>query len=296
VYANPRQKILARRRRFRIPLHCDFRATTNLTVFERVVRVSRAMDSLWDSFNRGVVHMKHWFSHSLNRLWGTAAASAADPWRRAITARRRDGDGHVQTGEVMTAPTAAAVSRRNCWTSTATLGVAILRSRRRHNSSGRHGRWPLGYRWQAGPWVFGVEAQRRLGRLLRLQCQPVVRRHRHQTHQIELILFTGQVGLCTGNNWLGVEGPAPRSPTTSMKALRPRRLRDRRRHVNRWGGTVAHGSEYGFAPTKLGRPRSNTTTFRGDQQQPTSPGVPVGRSQQPAREHPARRSTSSRCA
>ena len=51
-------------------------------------------------------------------------------------------------------------SSHNCWTRTATAGVAILPiSEGCHDSSGGTVGGQVGYRWQATNWVFGLEAQ-----------------------------------------------------------------------------------------------------------------------------------------
>src|SRR5580700_11670846 len=48
----------------------------------------------------------------------------------------------------------------NCWTRTATAGAAVLPvSEGCHDASGGTVGGQLGYRWQSGPWVFGLEAQ-----------------------------------------------------------------------------------------------------------------------------------------
>src|SRR6187399_3366547 len=51
-------------------------------------------------------------------------------------------------------------SSRNCWTNTTVLGIVVPPvAEGCHDSTGGTAGGQIGYRWQAGTWVFGVEAQ-----------------------------------------------------------------------------------------------------------------------------------------
>ena len=98
----------------------------------------------------------------------------------------------------------------NCWTRTATLGVAVPRAAEGcHDSSGGTVGGQLGYRWQAGPWVFGLEAQGNWADFSGSNVSLLFGGLATNRTRIDAFgLFTGQVGYAW-NNVLGyVKGGA----------------------------------------------------------------------------------------
>jgi len=109
----------------------------------------------------------------------------------------------------------------------------------------------VGYRWQAGSWVFGLEAQ---GDWANLRTERVFVNTPFLTtntwkSQIEgLGLFTGQVGYAWNAALLYVKGGAAVvdqrfdifNTATGIGLLQASRTR--------WGGVIGVGLEYGFAP------------------------------------------------
>jgi outer membrane immunogenic protein len=110
----------------------------------------------------------------------------------------------------------------------------------------------IGYRWQAGSWVFGLEAQ---GDWANLRTErvfvntPFLNTTNTWKSTIDgLGLFTGQVGYAWNNSLLYVKGGAAVASqrfdifntATGIGLLQADRTR--------WGGTVGVGWEYGFSP------------------------------------------------
>ena len=141
-------------------------------------------------------------------------------------------------------------SSRNCWTRTATLGVAILPvSEGCHDSSGGTVGGQVGYRWQAGPWVFGLEAQGNWadfsGRNQSLLFGGLAT---NRTKIDAFGLFTGQVGYSWNNVLVYAKGGAAVTDNKYEGLATFGGVVTDRVTVSRWGGTIGAGIEYGFAP------------------------------------------------
>jgi len=138
----------------------------------------------------------------------------------------------------------------NCWTRTATLGVAVPRAAEGcQNSSGGTVGGQLGYRWQAGPWVFGLEAQGNWADFSGSNVSLLFAGAATNRTRIDAFgLFTGQVGYAW-NNVLGYVkgGAAVTDNRYDGLATLTGTVTDRARDT-RWGATVGAGIEYGFAP------------------------------------------------
>jgi outer membrane immunogenic protein len=141
-------------------------------------------------------------------------------------------------------------SSHNCWTRTATAGVAILPvSEGCHDSSGGTVGGQVGYRWQAGPWVFGLEAQGNWadfsGRNQSLLFGGLAT---NRTKIDAFGLFTGQVGYSWNNVLVYAKGGAAVTDNkyeglATLGGFVTDRVTD-----TRWGGVVGAGVEYAFAP------------------------------------------------
>jgi len=116
-----------------------------------------------------------------------------------------------------------------------------------HNASGGVVGGQIGYRWQTGGWVFGLEAQGDWANLrgdnVSLLFPPFVNRSKMDAFG----LFTGQVGYAWNNALFYVKGGAAvvddRNDILLGGVVVARSNSD-----TRWGGTVGVGFEYGFAP------------------------------------------------
>jgi len=107
----------------------------------------------------------------------------------------------------------------------------------------------IGYRWQSGGWVFGLEAQGDWADLKGSAANLLVLDNTIRSKMDAFGLFTGQVGYAWNNALLYVKGGASVTDrnyqflTTSTGGLI-----SSSGFQTRWGGTAGVGLEYGFAP------------------------------------------------
>ena len=117
-----------------------------------------------------------------------------------------------------------------------------------HDATGGTVGGQVGYRWQTGPIVFGVEGQGNWADFSGDNVSQVIPGNRNRTKIDAFGLFTGQVGYSWQNVLLYVKGGAAVTDnrysiiTTAGGALLAST------DETRWGGTVGVGFEYGFAP------------------------------------------------
>jgi outer membrane immunogenic protein len=116
-----------------------------------------------------------------------------------------------------------------------------------HDATGGTAGGQIGYRWQAGTWVFGLEGQ---GNWADFKGSNLSQQFLGVTNQSRIDafgLFTGQVGYAWNNVLLYVKGGgavvADRYRTFFAGVLTSSSNDD-----THWGGTVGVGLEYGFAP------------------------------------------------
>jgi outer membrane immunogenic protein len=135
-------------------------------------------------------------------------------------------------------------SSRNCWGATAVGGGTINDGC--NTASGGVIGGQVGYRWQTGPTVFGVEAQGDWASLRASQISIINPTLTDRAKVDGLGLFTGQIGYSWNTVLLYVKGGAA---VTSNHYDRFNAAGV----VNfasstRWGGTIGTGLEYAFAP------------------------------------------------
>jgi outer membrane immunogenic protein len=181
---------------------------------------------------------------------GTAAASAADLSPRYYKAPPPMVAAMYDWSGFYAGVNGGWGTSHNCWTRTATLGVGIARAAEGcHDSSGGTVGGQLGYRWQAGPWVFGLEAQGNWADFSGSNVSLLFAGAATNRTRIDAFgLFTGQVGYAW-NNVLGYVkgGAAVTDNRYDGLATLTGTVTDRARDT-RWGATVGAGIEYGFAP------------------------------------------------
>ena len=138
-------------------------------------------------------------------------------------------------------------SSRNCWDFLPLAGGVAPKVR--HDATGGTVGGQVGYRWQAGTWVFGLEAQ---GNWADFTGSNVSRRSpgfRNHTKVDAFGLFTGQVGYAANNVLFYVKGGAAVTSNEYRRHTTPRgALAGVTGDDTRWGGTVGVGLEYAFAP------------------------------------------------
>ncbi len=137
-------------------------------------------------------------------------------------------------------------SSRNNWDSVAPFAVGPEGS---HDATGGTIGGQVGYRWQAGTWVFGVEAQGNWADFKGSNISLFNNAFRNESKTNAFGLFTGQVGYAANNFLLYVKGGAAvtsnsyRSYNVATNALAGSTSDN-----TRWGGTIGVGAEYAFAP------------------------------------------------
>jgi outer membrane immunogenic protein len=140
-------------------------------------------------------------------------------------------------------------STHKCWNITNNAGALIPSSSEGcHDATGGMVGGQLGYRWQTGAWVFGVEAQGDWadfkGSNISLFFGPGTT---NQTKMDALGLFTGQVGYAWNNVLWYVKGGAAVTDD-KFRGLTPANVVIDQENDTRWGGTVGTGVEVSFAP------------------------------------------------
>jgi outer membrane immunogenic protein len=105
----------------------------------------------------------------------------------------------------------------------------------------------VGYRWQTGPWVFGLEAQGNWADLSGSNVSSLTGATNRS--RIDAFgLFTGQVGWAVNNALFYVKGGAAVTDSRYDIFSPAGAFLGGTGDQTRWGGTVGAGIEYGFAP------------------------------------------------
>ena len=137
---------------------------------------------------------------------------------------------------------------RKCWDGYNAGGV-FVGSEGCHDASGGIAGGQLGYRWQTGTWVFGVEGQGDWADLKGRNVSLVAPAFTNESKISAFGLLTGQIGYAANNVLLYVKGGAAvtddrfRSFVTATNVPAANSVSD-----TRWGGTVVVGVEFGFSP------------------------------------------------
>jgi outer membrane immunogenic protein len=129
-----------------------------------------------------------------------------------------------------------------CWNLAAGLSEGC------HDANGGTVGGQVGYRWQTGPVVFGVEAQGNWADLSGDNVSQLFPGDRNHTKLDAFGLFTGQVGYSWNNVLLYAKGGAAVVDDKYTVFGIPGGLSLATDSETRWGGVVGAGFEYGFAP------------------------------------------------
>jgi outer membrane immunogenic protein len=137
-------------------------------------------------------------------------------------------------------------SAHNCWTTTTPTIPSAAEGC--HDATGGLVGGQIGYRWQAGTWVFGLEAQGDWAAFKGSNASLSIPGVTNQSKVNALGLFTGQVGYSWNNVLWYVKGGAAAANdkyhgiTTASGSVFDQASE------TRWGGAVGTGIEVGFAP------------------------------------------------
>jgi outer membrane immunogenic protein len=136
-----------------------------------------------------------------------------------------------------------------CWTNTALAGVALVPtvSEGCHDAFGGTAGGQIGYRWQSGAWVFGLEAQGNWADFKGSNVSlPSLGLLTNSSKIDALGLFTGQVGYAWNSALLYVKGGAAVTSDKYTGSILGVAIDSAKE--TRWGATVGTGIEYGFTP------------------------------------------------
>ncbi|MFB9264558.1 outer membrane protein [Bradyrhizobium erythrophlei] len=137
-------------------------------------------------------------------------------------------------------------SSRNSWDSVAPFLVGPEGS---HDATGGTVGGQIGYRWQSGTWVFGLEGQGNWADFTGSNTSLLFPGFANRSKIDAFGLFTGQIGYAANNVLFYVKGGgAVTDSKYRINNLATGALFASTGDNTRWGGTVGVGLEYGFAP------------------------------------------------
>lgn len=116
-----------------------------------------------------------------------------------------------------------------------------------HDATGGTVGGQIGYRWQSGQWVFGVEGQGNWADFSGDNTSALFAT-RNRTKIDAFGLITGQVGYAWNNVLVYVKGGGAVVSDRYRSFDLASGLEVDRANETRWGGTVGAGVEFGFAP------------------------------------------------
>ena len=183
-------------------------------------------------------------------VFGTAAASAADLAPRYYKAPPPVVAPIYNWGGFYVGVNGGWGSSHNCYTNTAILAVPVGHlGEGCHDATGGSAGGQIGYRWQAGNWVFGLEAQGNWADFSGSNASLVFPGLTNRTRIDAFGLFTGQVGYAWNNVLAYVKGGAAVTDNrfdglSTIGGF----VTDTAGSNTKWGGTVGAGIEYAFAP------------------------------------------------
>ena len=135
---------------------------------------------------------------------------------------------------------------RNCWDFVTAAGVVVADGCA-DRSGGLFG-GQLGYRWQTGGWVFGLEAQGDWADLSNTRISVINPAFSTRVRTDAIGLFTGQIGYAWNAALLYLKGGAAVTSNRYDIFTTLGGLNVASADATRWGAAVGVGFEYGFAP------------------------------------------------
>jgi outer membrane immunogenic protein len=139
-------------------------------------------------------------------------------------------------------------SSRKCWDFTTPAG-AFVATEGCHDATGGVAGGQIGYRWQSGAFVFGVEGQGDWADLRGSNISVFAPAFTNRSKIDAFGLITGQVGYAFNNVLLYVKGGAAvTADRFNVSTTVGNALAATTGDQTRWGGAVGAGVEVGFAP------------------------------------------------
>jgi outer membrane immunogenic protein len=144
-------------------------------------------------------------------------------------------------------------SSRKCWDLLSPVGTFLL-TEGCHDATGGFAGGQIGYRWQAGAWIFGLEAQGDWADLRGSNVNPfaipgfgaglITDRSKIDSFG----LFTAQIGYAWNNSLLYFKGGAAETRDIYQHLSTLGGIVGAAASETRWGGSAGVGLEWGFAP------------------------------------------------
>jgi outer membrane immunogenic protein len=129
-----------------------------------------------------------------------------------------------------------------------TVGGLVVANEGNHDATGGVAGGQIGYRWQTGGWVFGLEAQGDWADLRGSNISLFTPAFTNRSRIDAFGLFTGQIGYAWNNVlWYAKGGAAVTSDRYNGLFTATGALADSARET-RFGGAAGTGLEFGFAP------------------------------------------------
>jgi len=139
-------------------------------------------------------------------------------------------------------------SSRNCWDVLPPFAV-VATAEGCHDATGGVAGGQVGYRWQSGGWVFGLEAQGNWADLRGSNVSQAIGGSINRSKIDAFGLFTGQVGYAWNNVLLYAKGGAAVTDNKyDILSTAGGALLASTNNSTRWGAVVGAGLEYGFTP------------------------------------------------
>jgi len=137
-------------------------------------------------------------------------------------------------------------STRKCWDSVDP--ALLIGAEGCHDATGGVAGGQIGYRWQSGTWVFGVEGQGNWADLRGSNASLIFPGFTNQSKIDAFGLLTGQIGYAANNVLFYVKGGAAVTADRFRIFDATGAVAGTTGDDTRWGGTVGAGLEFGFAP------------------------------------------------
>jgi outer membrane immunogenic protein len=138
-----------------------------------------------------------------------------------------------------------------CWDNTNLLGVPTIPTAPEgcHDATGAAAGAQIGYRWQSGGWVLGLEAQGDWSNLKGSNVSLFVPGATNQSNIQGFGLFTGQAGYAWNSVLWYVKGGGAVVGDKFTGLITGTGVAFDQANQTRWGGTVGTGLEISFAPS-----------------------------------------------
>jgi len=139
-------------------------------------------------------------------------------------------------------------SARKCWDLVGDSDADLPGPEGCHNATGGTAGGQIGYRWQTGNWVWGIEGQGNWADFRGSNVSNLFAPDFNRSRVDAFGLITGQIGYAWNNTLFYVKGGGAATGDKYDAFSGTSGLIIAAANETRWGGTVGAGLEFGFAP------------------------------------------------